>query len=99
MKKEKLHSIVMKSESNEIEILSLKDRFTPVELATQLEQLACLDIITVIWDKGLIIKKGNDKDIITAKNNLEKKERSIPDYMTADKAEINKPYIKNERED
>ncbi len=93
MIKEKLYSIVMKSESNKIEILSLKDRFTPVELATQLEQLVEQDIITIDWKRRVIVKKGDEKDIVVAKNNLDKKERNIPDYMKSKKTEINKPYI------
>ena len=83
----------MKNESNELYITSLKDRFTPVELATQLESLVEQEIVVVDWSRGLIVKKGNEKDILVAKNNLDKEERTVPDYMKTEKTKINKPYI------
>ncbi|SEB35695.1 hypothetical protein SAMN04489761_0084 [Tenacibaculum sp. MAR_2009_124] len=98
MKKEKLYAIIMKNESNELYITSLKDRFTPVELATQLESLVEQEIVEVDWNRGLIVKIGDEKDIIVAKNNLDKGKRNTPDYMRANKTQINKPYY-NERED
>ncbi len=97
MKKEKLYAIIMKNESNELYITSLKDRFTPVELATQLESLVEQEIVVVDWSRGLIVKRGDEKDILVAKNRLYEEERHTPDYMKSEKIEINKPYIKNEK--
>ncbi|GAK95509.1 hypothetical protein JCM19294_2291 [Nonlabens tegetincola] len=83
----------MRQEGEMLKILSLKDKFTPVELATQLTHLVEQDIVSVDWKEGLIKIIGTKNDIFLAKTNLIKYERNVPDYMKSDKIEINKPYI------
>lgn len=77
--------------------ISLKDLnglYSPVILATQLEQLIDQELIAVDWDNKII-----DLSELSFLNTFKKKKeigdfkRETPEYMKTEKIEVNKPYL------
>jgi len=93
MKRENLYQILNTTKKEEIKIASLKDRFSPIDLATELESLLRADLIEVIWEKKVIINKIKFEKLLAEKNNLKRDSPKTPSHMKADQTEINKPYI------
>lgn len=91
--RENLYEILNSTEEEEIRIASLKDRFSPIDLVTQLESLSKLDLIKIIWEKKVIINKIKSEKLLAEKNNLKRDSPKTPSHMKAYQTEINKPYI------
>lgn len=88
-----LYKKLLEIGGNQIEISSLKEFYTPLDLAQQLKSLEQQDLIIVNWKSKVIGIKLDIKKLIAKKKELNKDISKIPEYMNDNKIEINKPFL------
>ena len=75
-------------------IKELKGFYTPVELATQLNELLEQKMVGVDWHRKKIYVHFSFNDMFSKKNKFNSYERAVPEQMKTKKLIINKPYLK-----
>lgn len=85
---------MIESKGGAINIVSLKNSFSPIDLADKLRGYINDGVIEVDWRKGRItLKPQAIESTYLHKVGLTKKKVSMPEYMKGDKVETNKPFI------
>ena len=88
-----LYKKVLEIGKNQIKISSLKEFYTPLDLAQQLKSLEQQDLIIVNWKSKVVGINLDIEKLIAKKKELNKDISKIPDYMNDNKIEINKPFL------
>ena len=92
-----LYKKLLEIGENQIKISSLKEFYTPLDLAQQLKSLEQQDLIIVNWKSKVVGINLDIEKLIAKKKELNKDISKIPDYMNDNKIEINKPFLENKK--
>lgn len=96
----KLYKYLQSLRKSEVYLKELMKNYSPVNLGTQLETLLEQELISIDWERKVILIEDLSINIILKKKDeLGSYNRKVPEYMQDEKIKINKPYIpKNKKE-
>lgn len=85
---------ILMCQQEEIKLADLKEFYSPIDLAKQLNALEGQQLIIIDWEYKTIRKNLTFEKVLTKKNELISFKREIPEYMKGEQIEINQPYLK-----
>lgn len=96
----KLYKYLQSLQKSEVHLKELTKNYSPINLGTQLETLIEQELISIDWErKVILIEDLSINKTLKKKDELGAFKREVPEYMQDEKIKINKPYIpKNKKE-
>lgn len=92
--KVQLYKYLLSLGKSEVYLKELNPIYSPLEIGSRIGVLIDEGLITVNWENKTISIEGlNIEGALQSKDKLSEYSRKVPEYMKAQKQEINKPYL------
>ncbi|GAL00778.1 hypothetical protein JCM19314_1815 [Nonlabens ulvanivorans] len=92
-----LVNYLIKNQLREFNILTLKDDFSPLDLADQARSLIEIGLLKINWKSGDAVFITDLETAFRERKELKKNVLGTPKYMKSKKIDVNKPLIQNEK--